>query len=467
MPTVPLFGLSQSGKSRAVTSQGHINLYAEIIDDPEKSRVVYYNTPGLALFTSFGDTPVRGWIAAGDYFYAVHRGTLWQVNNAGVKVNIGTLNTTTGRVDMAYSGTQIGITDGLNMYCLTSGVGFAQVASGLYSNPSSITFQDGYFIVTFGDGDERYQISGIYDGTTFDALDFASAESNPDGIVRVVADHGELVLLGKQTIEFASNTGGQDFPYETLKGATQEFGLAAKWSLVKYNDSLAGLFKNRMGQVQVMVMVGHAMKEISTPEMSSLINGYATVSDATGYAYLLGGHPMYVINFPSAGKTWLYDSLTNLWSSLESGLLGGRHRAEIHLDYLNKPRVSDYENGNIYTLDSTVYADNGEARPVEITGRHVFTSGFRLAISHLQIFFEAGTGLATGQGENPQACLCVSRDGGFTWGNEMWRSIGAIGSYLARAMWNRLGQSRDFIFRVRVTDPVKVVITGASMDVSK
>ena len=466
MKSIPLFGLSQNGKSRSVTSQGHVNLYAEIISDAEKSRVVYYNTPGLTLFTSFGDTPVRGWIVAGDYLYAVHRGTFWQVDNAGTKVNLGSLATTSGRVSMSYSGTQIVITDGTSMYCLTiSGSVFVTVGSALFANPLSVTFQDGYFIVTFGNG--VYQISGLYDGVTYSALDFASAESNPDGIVRVTADHGELVLLGENTIEYASNTGGQLFPYETLKGATSEFGLAAKWSVVKYNDSLCGLFKNRMGQVQVMVMVGHSLREISTPEVSSIINGYASVSDATGYAYLLGGHPMYVINFPSALKTFLYDSLTNMWSTLESGLLGGRHLGELHIDYLNKPRLADYANGNIYNLDATVYDDNGASRPVEIISRHVFQRGERITISELQVMFEAGVGLATGQGSNPQVSLQVSRDGGFTYGNEMWRSIGAIGSYLARSVWHRLGMAEDWIFKLRVTDPVKVVITGSAMAVTK
>lgn len=466
MKQVPLFGLAQSGKSSAVTSQGHLNLYAEIVQDAEKASVVYYNTPGLLLFTSFGDTPIRGGIAVGDYIYCVHRGTFWRVDNAGTKTSMGTLSTTEGRVDIAYSGTQIAIADGTSLYCFTViGAAFVTVSSGLNANPSSVTFQDSYFICSFALPSGVYQKSASYDGTTFDALDFATAESNPDGVVRVIADHGEVVLCGEVTIEYASNTGGQDFPYATIKGATQEFGLAAKWSLVKYNDSMAGLFKNRMGQVQVMVMLGHSMKEISTPELASIINGYATVSDATGISYLLGGHPMYQISFPTAGKTWLYDASTNLWSSLESGLSGGRHLGEIHIDYLNKPRLTDYANGNIYTLSVTAYDDNGTQRPVEIISRHVFNGGNRSQISVLQVFFEAGTGLATGQGSAPQAMLAVSKDGGFTYGNERWISIGAIGSYLARAVWRRLGQARDWVFKIRITDPVKVVVTSASIEI--
>lgn len=464
MPMIPLFGLGQQGKSPVVTAQRHLNLYAEIKQDGERSQVSFYGTPGLVLFVAFGDTPVRGAIAVGDFIYCVHRGTFWEVNNAGVKTQRGTLGTTTGRVSLAYNGTQVAMVDGENMYCYTVATNaFATVASDLFSNPIDVTYQDGYGIACFR-GSQRYQISAIGDFLTWDALDFASAESNPDGLLRIISDHGEVILAGDVTIEFAGNTGGQDFPFSSYKNSTLQFGLAAPWALVQYDDSMAGLFKNRMGQVQVMMLKGHALQKISTNELDDIINGYDTVADATAYAYMLGGHPMYQINFPSAGKSWLFDSSTGLWTSLESGLSGDRHRGEIHVDYLNKPRVSDYENGNIYTLDSKTYTDNGTPIPREIVSRHLHQGGQRFSVSALQIFFETGTGLISGQGSDPQAMLQVSKDNGRTWGNERWTSIGAIGKYLTRARWTRFGSAYDFVFKVRVTDPVKVVMNGESVE---
>jgi hypothetical protein len=262
-------------------------------------------------------------------------------------------------------------------------------------------------------------------------------------------------------VEFWGNSGAQDFPYSNLRGATLEFGLAAPWSLVKYNDSLAGLFKNRMGQVQVMVMAGHALQKISTPEIDALINSYLAVSDCTAFTYMLGGHPMLELNFPSAGKSWLFDASSNMWSSLESS--AGRHLAEIQVDFLNKPRVSDYANGNIYTLDATVYTDNGASIARELISRHV-NRDFRLfTVSRLLVDFENGVGLNNATA--PQAMLQVSKDNGHTWGNESWVSMGAIGDFLCRSIWRRLGLARDWLFKIRITDPVKVVITSASVEI--
>jgi hypothetical protein len=464
MPQYPLFALGQNGKSTVVNAQRHLNLYAQIDRDADKANVTFYGTPGLSLFTSFGATPIRGNIAVGDYMYPVHRGTLWQVDNAGVQTSRGTLSTTSGRVRQATNGTQIATVDGTSMYAYTiSGASFATVASNLFANPIDVTYQDGYIVACFLNS-QRFQISSVNDMTTWAALDFASAQSAPDNLLRVISDHGELVLCGEYTIEFWGNSGNQDFPFSIIKGATLEFGLAAPDSIVKYNDSLAGLFKNRMGQVQVMMMQGHALQRISTDELDHVINSYSTKSDATGYSYMWGGHPFYVINFPSEGKTWLYDGSSGLWSELESGLSGMRHRAEIHVDYINKPRVTDYENGNIYTLDGDTYTDNGTAIKRQIISKHVFNGGKRLAISALELGMETGVGLATGQGSDPKVMLEVSRDGGRTYGNVIERSFGAIGRYITRVIFRRLGSAYDWVFKFTITDPVKVVITVANID---
>jgi hypothetical protein len=74
---------------------------------------------------------------------------------------------------------------------------------------------------------------------------------------------------------------------------------------------------------------------------------------------------------------------------------------------------------------------------------------------------EAGVGKTTGQGSDPIIMLQVSKDGGHTWGNEIWVPFGKIGEYRRRAVWRRLGRSRDWVFKFRVTDPVKTVFVAA------
>lgn len=464
---VPFFGLSQTSKSSTVTKQRHLNLYAEISREQEKASISFFGTPGLLLKTTFGDTPVRGWIAVGSLYYVVHRGTFYQVNNAGTKTSRGTLSTTTGRVDLAYDGAVILIVDGTAGYTYTvASTTFATIADAEFPNgANTCAWLDGQFIVDDGSGSDSFYISP--DGASWDALDFATAESAPDGLVRVFVDHGQILLFGEKTIEPWGNIGAQDFPFAPLKGAVAAYGLAARWSLTTYNDSVAFLAKNEMGQVQVMVMQGTTPRVISSQELDNEINDYTTVSDATAFSYLLGGHPMLQINFPTPGKSWLYDASTGLWSPLEYGLSAGRHRAEMRIDFLNKPLVADYSTGDVYELDKDTYTDNGTSIAREIITRHLFKGNERVTIDEIYVDMEVGIGLATGQGSNPQVMLQVSKDNGKTWGSELWKKIGAIGAYLTRVVWRRLGSARDWLFKLRVTDPVKVVFVFTDAQIER
>lgn len=462
-----LFGLGFASKSRSVTAKILQNLYLEQRPMGEKSQLVAYGTPGQELFLSFGDTPNRGWIAfeADDVFYVVHRGTLWEVNNAGVKTSVGTLDTTSGKCSLSHNGTQIIIVDGTYGYTYnTSTDTFAKISDADFpTSPETVTFQDGYFIVNKGDTG-RFYISSAYDGTAWDALDFANAETSPDPLVAVLADHGELMLFGSTTTEFWGNSGGADFPYSRLQGAASEWGLAARWSLAKYDNSVAGLFKNRMGQVMVAKLAGYIPQKISTPDLDAVINGYASVSDASGYSYMLDGHPMYRLNFPSAGYSWMYDGSTGEWSSMKSyGIT--RHNTEMGLDYLNQTLVSDYSTGDIFRLKPDVYTDNGDPIERELISENLSAPDLeRFVVNRVRVDLETGVGLASGQGSDPQIMLQVSRDNGRTWGAEMWQSMGKIGEYLNKVDWWQLGQSESFNFKLRITDPVKVVITNAMVN---
>jgi hypothetical protein len=459
---VQLFGISQFGKSANVTRQQRLNAYIEPQPGDDRSRVAVYGFPGKDLFVSLGDTPIRGLYQRGDFLYAVHRGTFYEINNAGVITSRGTIGTTTGRVYMADNGTQLMLTDGSAGYIYTfATTNFAQIVDADYPGAATVTWQDGYFIVNKPNS-QRFYISAINDGTSWDALDFASAESNPDNIVAVATDNSNLYLFGSISTEFWQNTGGTDFPFSRVSGGAIEWGCAAVNSIVKYDNSLAFLAKNRMGEVIVARMNGYTPQRISTPEIEYIINNYAAASDATAISYMLGGHPMLQLNFPTGGETWLYDGLSNCWSKLES-FQETRDIGEIGVNYLDRIIVSDYANGNLYRLNPRTFTENGNPLTFEIVSRHLSFGDTRFSVAMLQLDMETGVGLQTGQGSNPQIMMQVSTDGGHTWGPEQWVSFGQVGQYQARAIWRRCtGVARDVVFKFRITDPVKRVIFGAS-----
>jgi hypothetical protein len=81
----------------------------------------------------------------------------------------------------------------------------------------------------------------------------------------------------------------------------------------------------------------------------------------------------------------------------------------------------------------------------------------------------ATIGYPAAPGYNPQAMLRWSDDGGHTWSNEHWASMGRIGQYGFRTFFRRLGMTqklRDRVYEISGTDPVKIAIIGAELLVS-
>ena len=459
----PIFGIGLQGKSPNVSAQRRLNLYMDIQPQEDKTQISLHERPGLTLFHDFGDTPIRGMIAPTTLLYAVHRGTLWELNNAGTATSRGTLSTTTGRVSMAANqGGQIMLTDGTAGYIYTiATTTLAAITDADYFDAAVTTaYHDGYFIVPRPDTAEFY-LSAADNGTAWDALDFATAEKSPDTLRRVIDNGTEILLMGTQSIEMWNNTGAADFPYERVSGGVIELGLEALWSVARFAESsIILLATNRdQGQVKVIRIEGFQYITISNPEFESVINGYTT-SDATAISYVHEGHPFYQLNFPTDGKSWMYDGITNLWSELSYGTVGARHRGEIGVNFLGQSYVSDYENGRLYVQEAGVHDDNGVSFAVEVQGRHIFDER-PVQIPRLWVDVEAGTGTEQGAGVDPTLSLYISRDGGHSWGNEKTASMGKMGEYMKRAVFRRLGRAFDWVFRLRSTDPVKRVFVGA------
>ena len=297
---------------------------------------------------------------------------------------------------------------------------------------------------------------------TWAALDFATAESQTDKLLRIYRDRDTIILFGDTSTEFWTNTGGQDVPYSPIRGSMIEWGLAARWSVAKADGVLIFLARNPSGQVRLVRLNGYQAVPVSDQEWDALVNDYSRTDDAEAFSYTMGGHPFYQITFPTACKTWLFDGSTGMFSELQSG--DSRHRARVHEYVWNTHFVTDYENGKIYKLKAGVYADNGTEIQREIRTRHFFKDYDRVTVSELQLDFDPGVGLDSGQGSNPQVMLQISKDNGKGYGTELWKSIGAGGKTLTRAVWRRLGMGRDWVFKIRMSDPVPFRVTGASID---
>jgi len=461
----PLFGLGQTGKSPNVTAQERINCYAEIQREEDKTKVAYYNLPGCVDFINLGASPARQQhvMAVSAFEYVVHEDTLYEVDNAGTVTSRGTLNTAVGSVCMTDNGTEILIVDGVNGYIYdTVALTFTQiVAAGFPNGCVTCTFLGGRFIVEVPDSG-TFQWSALYDGLTWPAANVATAEQSPDNILAVFVDRGQLFLLGDKTTEFWGVTASANQPFALIGGAVIEWGIAARASICKYNNSTVWLGRNRLGQVQVVELAGYNATPITGQELGFTINEFDVVEDATAFAYMVNEHPMYQINFPNADQSWVYDQSTTAWQQASTDF--GRHLANTAVNFVNKIRVSDYRSGKIYTFDPTAYTDAGEVIRRRIRGRHVFDE-YPISINEVWIDMRTGVATPSGDGSDPYVTMRSSKDGGNSWSSYRPASCGRQGEYQKRVAVRRWGTARsDWVFEINFAEPIQFNVIGAWID---
>ena len=289
---IPFVGSAYRSRSLNVNAQRCVNLYPEI-DETGKKVLVLYGTPGLTTQFQINTFPSRGMLQAGENLYIVVKDKLYSVSKIWVITELGTIDTSAGRVSMAYSGTQLMLVDGTNGYVYTEETGvFAQITDGDFPGANVVQFIDGFFIFNVPDSNQ-FMLTNIYDGLTIDALDIASAEGSPDKIMTLVANHRELWVLGEYTTEVFYNA-GTPFPFQRIGGAFIERGIAARWSAAKLDNSLFWLSRDEKGQGVIVKAEGYQTRVISTRAIEYEISQYETIADTYAYSYTEAGRGFYV-----------------------------------------------------------------------------------------------------------------------------------------------------------------------------
>ena len=344
-------------------------------------------------------------------------------------------------------------------------------SDGAFSGATVVDIVDNYFVYNYPNT-QQWAASNILSPITY-GLSYASKFTGPDNLVSLICDHGQVYLLGENTSEVWADVGTFPFPFQRIPGSSSQQGIAASFSIARLGNSFAYLSKNNRGQAEIVLMNGYFPTRISTHAVENTLLDQ-NISDAVAYTYQLEGHETYVISFPTLDLTWAYDVTTGLWHKwlwVDSNNVYHRHRTQCSALFQGVVLAGDWQNGQIYKLDLTNYTDNGDTIRRLRRAPHLVSDLQREYFEELQIQFQPGVGLTgvttplNGEvvGANPQAMLRWSNDGGSTWSNEYWSTIGQIGKYKNRIIWRRLGWSRDRIFEVVVTDPIKAVIVSANL----
>ncbi len=499
----PILGSTYVARSVNAADARMVNIFPEVIPEGGQEPAFLQRAPGLNLLATLGSGPVRGLWTFGGYGYAVSGTTLYKIDTNWIATAKGVV-TGAGPVSMSDNGTQLFIAANGPSYIYNALTDvFVPITDPDFPGAVTVGYLDGYFVFNEPNS-QKVWVTQLLDGLSVDPLDFASAEGSPDGLVSLIIDHREAWLFGTNSVEVWYDAGLQDFPLQRVQGAFNEIGCIAPFSVAKLDNGIFWLGADARGRGIVYRANGYTGVRVSTHAVEWHIQDYTNMADAVAYTYQQDGHSFYVLNFPSANTTWVYDVATNAWHE-RAGFLNGaftRHRSNCQMSFNNEIVVGDYQNGNIYAFDLTIYADNGNIQKWLRSWRALPTgqNNFKRTAQHsLQLDCETGVGLnglvepeviylqtesddylvtesdnyliadqaaAATQGADPQVMLRWSDDGGHTWSSEHWASMGKIGQYYRRVFWRRLGMTlklRDRVYEISGTDPVKIAIMGAEL----
>lgn len=461
-----LTSASYTAQSLKANAQKCCNLYPEANTPDSTAPSTFYGTPGLRLHSTMpGVGPVR-------CLYRASNGAVYGVQGSGVYrykdaawVSLATLQSEIGPVSAADNSIHAVFVDG-TLYApaikLADDTVEKMSGEGWYG-ANFVDYVDSYLVFN-KPGTQTFYITGQLT-LELDPLDFASAESFPDNVVSMLVDHREVWLFGSDTTEVFGNSGSADFPFERINGALMPQGCAAPHSPARFDNSVLWLGRSESGDSIVWRANGYNPARISTHALENELRSYETVADAQGFTYQQNGHTFYVLSFPTAGKTWVYDAGTSLWHERAYRTGTGqltRHRMNCHVFVGRDHLVGDYENGKVYVLDPETYTDDGAVIYRTKSFQHIVTDGKRQFFRSIDLDMETGVGNAAEP--DPQVWLRWSDDGGHTWSATVTMSMGKVGEYGLRMSRNRLGMGRDRVFEVSTTAKSKVVLQGAFID---
>jgi hypothetical protein len=436
--------------------------------------VANYPTPGTRLLGTIGPGPVRGikqatngstYIVSGNEVHLVNTAT-WTSTWLGA-ITAGLVTP----VSMADNTLTLVIVDGSSggwtVDLATNAFAAISDPTGSFVGADHISYLDTFLIFNKPGTPQLYWTLSL--STQFDALDFANKSAYTDDISTLLVVKREIWLIGTVTTEIwydtgATDTGAGSSQFAPVQSVFVDHGAIAKYSPAGYDNSCFWLTADRQGHGFVVQGSGYQTKRISTYAIEAAFQEYPRIDDAIGMTYQIAGHSFYVLTFPTADKTWVYDATTGLWHEwawIDSNGVEHRHRANCSSPVGTLLVIGDWQNGNLYALDNSVFTDNGAPIKRVRSFPHMLADGKRVFYRQFLADMDSGR---TDFGVIRDISLRWSDDRGHSFGNPVLQSIGDVGEYLTSLQWQRLGYARDRVWELSWSVPMSTALLGAWVD---
>ena len=444
-----------------------VNCFREPVVSGGTTGFVIRSVPGVAAFADLNRIFMRALIEVGDVIYAVCGGRLFSVTDQAEVTELGTvaddpettISSNNGLITVCAGG----------FYYVWDGATLTSPTIGNLDTAESVSFLGGYTVLAGANAvsDRLLQWSDLYDASGFDALNFASAETTDEPIIRAVTINEQLVVFKASGHETWRVTGLAEPALALVVGSQIEIGLKAFNLFASYPNGAAFVGSD----FKVYAWNGAQLVPISTPAVEIAIELYGP---DRMFFYEKRGHGFICLTFRDV-PAWCYDTATGEWHERSEGVALGPWSAKAAAK-VRGMWVVGYDDGRIGAF-SIIPQEFGADLKRWAVSRMLWT-GQRFRVQQLEFFGDYGSeryptndtllsddGSALGDavygylGDSgveqgpPRIAIRTSEDG-VTFAPERVRDMGLPGRYDHRVLVKNMGQFRRMAVEVTMTAPV-------------
>jgi hypothetical protein len=433
-----------------------LNCFIEQQPSDAKSMAMLSRAPGIETWATVGTGPVYAMIEALGALFVVSGTKLYRVDELGAATELGSIGAVSS-IDMDANTDSIVVVNTPDAYYWNGTFGQITDSDFTSRGAADVEFINNYLLFREPDSG-RFFGADLGSATSFDSLQFATAESNPDELVGMKVDHSQIILFGQKTVEVWDNTGSAGFPFARAINGLVEIGCFNGRSVAKCDNSVFWLANDytvrRLNGVTPVRISNHGIEK-------SIQN--ATISTANAFSYSQEGHLFYVLSFNEV--TVVYDATTQKWHERQTYGYSN-WTANCHTNAFGLELVGSSQNGTIGSLKKDVYTEWGSTQRMSWVYQPIYADGVRSVHDAIEVVLKTGVGLTTGQGSSPEMMLDYSDDSGITWTSLPNKSIGEIGKYRTRVRWHRCGSTNSArAYRGAISDPIEVQMVDTQVRV--
>lgn len=452
--------------SLPISAQECVNFYPNYPQSVTLSQKTLFGTAGIEQIATSGEIKQsnRGAHVMTGVPYFVNGDKLYRLNSEFVLELLGDIEGE-GRVSMADNGKQLCVlVPGGKGYIFTTDPDDAltEITDADFranGDPQFVVFIDGYFLFTTNG--KKFIISELNDGLSYNALDFGTAEVDPDDIVAPVVFRNQLFIGGSETIEaFQNRPSGADFPF-VRTGLVLQKGFDSPFSVIVSNEAFMFIGGGYAEAPAIYACTGNSVEKVSTNAIDSVIAREPNIGDAFSWHYSQRG--AFFTGFTLTDNTFVFDTSTGKWHERRSRVVNSRgdvssirYRPDSIVEAHGKILCGDVLDGRIGSIDIDVYLEYGERIVRSFATPPFQNNGAPMFVTNLELTMESGVG--NEDEPHPKVAASFSKDAKRFF-DLRTRSIGKIGEYNVRQIWRRIGRiPRLVVFKFEMSAPVKAVV---------